>query len=88
MYSTMIGPFDFVPPQGHDGSIELNGFADDHLLNKGFNPSVRSAELFTKWVMEHSLSEIDNWMHQKSSKDELTKNGVYLLWVQKTVVKV
>ena len=61
-------PFDLVPPQGYDGSIELNGFADDHLLNKGFNLSVRLAELFTKWVMEHSLSEIDNWMHQNCLK--------------------
>ena len=61
-------PFDLVPPQGHEGSIELNGFADDHLLNKGFNPSVKSAELFTKQIMEHSLSEIDNWMHQNHLK--------------------
>ena len=61
-------PFDLVPPQGREGSIELNGFTDDHLLNKGFNPSVRSAELFTKQVMEHSLSEIDNWMHQHHLK--------------------
>ena len=53
-------PFDLVPPQGHEGSIELNGFADDHSLNKGFNPSVTSAELFTKQVMEHLLSKIDN----------------------------
>ena len=46
----------------------MNGFTDDHLLNKGFNPSVKSAELFTKWVMENSLSEIDNWMHQNRLK--------------------
>ena len=44
------------------------GFTDDYLHNKGFNPSVKSAELFTKWVMEHLLSEIDNWMHQNCLK--------------------
>ena len=72
-------PFDLVPPQGHEGSVELNGFTDDHALNKGFNPSVKSAELFTKQV------KLDA---PKSSKDELTKNGVYLFQVKKTVVKV
>ena len=81
-------PFDLVPPKGHEGSIELNGFANDHLLNKGFNPSVKSAELFTKQVMEHSLSEIDNWMHQNCLEMNSQKNRVYLLWVKKTVVKV
>ena len=70
-----------------DGSIELNGFTDDHLLNKGFNPSVGSAELLTKWVIELLLSEIDNWMHQDHLKMN-SKNRVYLLQVQNTVVKV
>ena len=48
--------------------LNLNGFADDHSLNKGFNPSMKSVELFTKKVMEHWLSEIDNWMHQNHLK--------------------
>ena len=80
-------PLDLVPPQGHEGSIELNGFADDHSLNKGFNPSVKSAESFTKQIMEHSLSEIDNWMCQNRLKMNSQKQSLFTL-DQKTVVKV
>ena len=77
-------PFDLVPPQGHEGSIELNGFADDHLLNKGFNPSMKSAELFTKQVMEHLLSEIENWMHQNHLKMNSQKTEFIYFGSKKT----
>ena len=61
---------------------------DDHLLNKGFNPSVKSAELFMKQVMEHLLSEIDNWMHQNCLKMNSQKTEFIYFGSKKTVVKV
>ena len=76
-------PFNLVPPQGHEGSIELNGFVDDHSLNKGFNPSVKSVELFTKKVMEHLLSEIDNWMHQNWLKMNSQKKTEFIYFGSK-----
>ena len=81
-------PFDLVPPQGHEGSVELNGFADDHLLNKDFNTSVKSAELFTKQVMEHSVNEIDNWLHQNHLRMNSQKTEFIYFGSKKTVVKV
>ena len=42
--------------------MDLNGFADDHSVNKSFNPNDRKDELRTIEFLESSLGNINSWM--------------------------
>ena len=42
--------------------IDLNGFTEDHLVNKSFNPNDRNDELRTIELLESSLGNINSWM--------------------------
>ena len=43
--------------------MDLNGFADDHSVNKSFNPNDRNDELRTIELLESSLGNINSWMN-------------------------
>ena len=43
--------------------MDLNGFADDHLVNRLFNPNDRNDELGTIELLESSLGNINSWMN-------------------------
>ena len=43
--------------------MDLNGFADDHLVNKSFNPNERDDELRTIELLESSLGNINSWVN-------------------------
>ena len=43
-------------------SMDLNQFADDHSVNKSFNPNDRNDELRTIELLESSLENINSWM--------------------------
>ena len=42
--------------------MDLNGFTDDHSVNKSFNPNDRKDELRTTELLESSLVNINSWM--------------------------
>ena len=43
--------------------MDLNGFPDDHSVNKSFNPNDRNDELRTTEFLESSLGNINSWMN-------------------------
>ena len=43
--------------------MDLNQFADDHSINKSFNPNDRDEELRTIELLESSLGNINSWMN-------------------------
>ena len=43
--------------------MDLNGFADDHSVNKSFNPNDRNDELRTIELLESFLGNINSWMN-------------------------
>ena len=43
--------------------MDLNGFTDDHSVNKSFNPNDRHDELRTIELLESSLGNINSWMN-------------------------
>ena len=60
--------------------MDLNGFADDHLVNKLFNPNDRNDELRTIELLECSLENIHSWissnrLHMNTSKMEFMMIG-------------
>ena len=46
-----------------DVGLDVNRFADDHSVNKGFNPNREEEESLTKSLIESSLVNINTWMH-------------------------
>ena len=60
--------------------MDLNGFADDHSINKSFNPNDRDEELRTIELLESSLGNINSWMNlnrlqMNTSKTEFMTMG-------------
>ena len=43
--------------------MDFNGFADDHSVNKSFNPNDRNDEQRTIELLESSLGNINSWMN-------------------------
>ena len=43
--------------------MDLNGFTDDHSVNKSFNPNDRNDELRTIELLETSQGNINSWMN-------------------------
>ena len=43
--------------------MDLNGFTDDHSINKSFNPNDRDDELRTIELLESSLGNINSWVN-------------------------
>ena len=41
--------------------LRLNGFADDHTINKSFKPDRLGAELETKLTLQNCLCNISEW---------------------------
>ena len=48
--------------------VDLNGFADDHSLNNGFDPSNPALEDKAVRVMENLMQDIKEWMSQNRLK--------------------
>ena len=48
-------------------SISVNGFADDHSLQKSCKPGTKS-EIETVELLETSMVEVDYWMKENRSK--------------------
>ena len=48
--------------------VNLNGFADDHLLNNGFDPNNPASEDKAVSVMEYLMQDIKEWMSQNGLK--------------------
>ena len=48
--------------------INLNGYADDHALDKDFNPNIQNAETQTLNTLQNCLTEINNWMGENRLK--------------------
>ena len=59
--------------------ITLNGFADDHSLRKSFPPDNRTQEQQAKLRMEHTFSNIKEWMESMCLKlnSEKTEYIIY-----------
>ena len=60
--------------------MDLNGFTDDHSINKSFNPNDRDEELRTIELLESSLGNINYWMNlnrlqMNTSKTEFMIRG-------------
>ena len=53
-------------------SITLSAFADDHTLNKSYKPEM-TCETDTRYLLEHSLIQIDNWMKENRLKMNTSK---------------
>ena len=84
LYSVFASTMQYVPiwdVNGNGGNnialcdaksdIDLNSFADDHSINKDFNPNVLEEEYVTLVKMEKTLCNINNWM----CKNDLCMNG-------------
>ena len=47
----------------HEGSAELFGFADDHILYDVFSADSRSEEMETTLSLEDTLIDVKGWMN-------------------------
>ena len=67
--------------------MDLNGFADDHLVNKSFNPNDRDEELRTIELLESSLGNINSWMNLNRLQMNTSKTGFIMIGSGKQLTK-
>ena len=70
----------YCSPLGSIIPLSINGYADDHAVNKSFNPNSRTDENNTALPLEECRTEVKSWMDQvrlklNSSKTEFIYFG-------------
>ena len=82
LYSVYASTLQYQISEGMD----LNGFADDHLINKSFNPNDRDEELRTIELLESSLGNINSWMNLNRLQMNTSKTEFMMIgsWKQLT----
>ena len=63
--------------------MDLNGFTDDHSVNKPFNPNDRNDELRTIESLESSLENINSWMSSNRLQMNTSKTEVMMIGSRK-----
>ena len=64
-------------------SMDLNGFADDHSVNKTINPNDRNDELRTIEWLEFSLGYINSWMSLNRLQMNISKTEFMMIGSRK-----
>ena len=67
--------------------MDLNEFADDHLVNKSFNPNDRNDELRTMELLESSLGNVNSWMRLKRLQMNTSRTEVMMIGSGKQLSK-
>ena len=67
--------------------MDLNGVADDHLVNKSFNPNDRNDELRTIELLKSSLENINSWMSSNRLQMNTSKMKFMMIGSRKQLSK-
>ena len=67
--------------------MDLNGFADDHSVNKSFKPNDRDEELRTIELLESSLRNINSWMNLNRLQMNTSKTEFMMIGSGKQLTK-
>ena len=67
--------------------MDLNGFTDDHSVNKSFNPNDRNDELRTIELLESSLGNIISWMKLNRLQNNTSKTEFMMIGYGKQLSK-
>ena len=67
--------------------MDLNGFTDDHSVNKSFNPNDRDEELRTIELLESSLGDINSWMNLNRLQMNTSKTEFMMIGSGKQLTK-
>ena len=67
--------------------MDLNGFTDDHSVNKSFNPNDRKDELRTIELLESSLGNINSWMSLNRLQMNTSKTEFMMIGSRKQLSK-
>ena len=68
--------------------MDLNRFADDHSVNKSFNPNDRNDELRTVELLESSLGNINSWMNLNRLQMNTSKTEFMMIGSGETTIKM
>ena len=77
MFTCYCSLIDQIVPK----DITHNGFANDHSLKKSFPAGIRTQEQQAKLRMEHTFSNIKEWMDSMHLKLNSEKKRVYHVWI-------
>ena len=83
LYMVHASTFQYQTSKGMD----LNGFTDDHLVNKSFNPNDRKDELSTIELLEFSLENNNSWMSLNSLQINTSKTEFMMIGSRKQLSK-
>ena len=67
--------------------MDLNGFVDDHSINKSFNPNDRDEELRNIKLLESSLGNINSWMNLNRLQMNTSKTEFMIIGSGKQLTK-
>ena len=72
----------------YEGSAELSGFADDHILYDVFSADSRSEEMETTLNLEDTLIDVKGWMNLVKLKMNTEKTEFIIFWPQQWARKM